>query len=268
MMPTREQAELWAAVIARELTDGDHCFIGLGTGGPAFVRAVGVPAVACELARLVHGRDVTVQYGVLFEPVAREVPYSFADAHLLRWRARAHVDVDFCLDTFRSGRMSVGFTSGVQIDREGNVNAVRIGSAERPKVRLTGPIAQTDHACFARRMICTMPHERRAFVERVDYVSAVGFPGGREGRRALGLPGGGPALVVSDLAVMDFDERGLMRLRSLHPGVTPADVRQATGFELVLPDDVPETEPPTPEERAAMRDAIDPEGRLLEARVR
>ena len=51
-------AELMAVTVARELRDGDHCFIGLGTGGRAFVRAVGVPSVACELAKRAHGKDV------------------------------------------------------------------------------------------------------------------------------------------------------------------------------------------------------------------
>jgi glutaconate CoA-transferase subunit B len=260
-------AELLAVTVAHELRDGDHCFIGLGTGGPAFVRAVGVPSVACEVARRAHGKDVSAQYGVLFEPELAELPRSFSDDALLGWRARARVPVDYCLDTFRTGRISVGFISGAQVDRSGNVNAVQIGTGNPPKVRLVGPIAQTDHAAHAGRVVIVMPQEKRTFVEEVDYVSAVGYPGGREGRARLGLPGGGPSLVVTDLATFDFDAEGVLRLRSLHPGVGFSDVAGSTGFDLGDGNGVGTTPVPTSDELRAIRDDIDPEGLLLEARV-
>jgi glutaconate CoA-transferase, subunit B len=260
--------ELMAVTIAKELRDNDHCFIGLGTGGPAFVRAVGVPSVACELARRAYGKDVSAQYGVLFEPEVAEVPRSFSDDALLNWRARARVPVDYCLDTFRTGRISVGFISGAQMDQWGNVNAVQIGKGFPPGVRLVGPIAQTDHAAHAGRVIIVMPHEARALVEEVDYVSAAGFPGGRSGRARLGLLGGGPCLVVTDLATFDFDEEGRVRLRSLHPDVSVSDVAGKTGFDLGAGTKAPVTLAPSAEELRTIREVIDPEGLLLEGRVK
>jgi glutaconate CoA-transferase, subunit B len=259
--------ELMAVTIARELRDNDHCFIGLGTGGPAFVRAVGVPSVACELAKRTHGKDVSAQYGVLFEPEAVEVPRSFSDDALLDWRARARVPVDYCLDTFRTGRISVGFISGAQMDQWGNVNAVQIGKGNPPRIRLVGPIAQTDHAAHAGRVVIVMPHEARALVEQVDYVSAAGFPGGRSGRSQLGLPGGGPCLVVTDLATFDFDQEGRARLRSVHPDASMAEVAERTGFDLGASEGTPPTSAPTTDELRTIREVIDPEGLLLEARV-
>lgn len=260
------RAELMAVTIARELVDGDHCFIGLGTGGPAFVRAVGVPSVACELARLAHGKDVSSQYGVLFEPELAELPHSFSDDALLGWRSRARVPVDYCLDTFRTGRISTSFISGAQMDRWGNVNAVQIGKTDPPKVRLVGPIAQTDHAAHAGRVIIIMPHERRALVDEVDYVSAVGFPGGREGRAKLGLPGGGPCLVVTDLASFDFGDDGHAQLRSIHPWATLQDVVEKTGFDIGT-EHLVATGTPTAEELRLIRSVIDPAGLLLNALV-
>jgi glutaconate CoA-transferase subunit B len=260
--------ELMAVTVARELRDNDHCFIGLGTGGPAFVRAVGVPSVACELARRAHGKDVSAQYGVLFEPEVAEVPRSFSDDALLNWRARARVPVDYCLDTFRTGRISVGFISGAQMDRWGNVNAVQIGKGYPPAVRLVGPIAQTDHAAHAGRVIIIMSHEARALVDDVDYVSAAGFPGGRSGRAQLGLPGHGPCLVVTDLATFDFDEEGRAQLRSVHPNVSVSEVAARTGFDVSHGSDAPVTAAPTAEELRTIREVIDADGLLLEARVR
>ena len=204
---------------------------------------------------------------MLFEPEVAELPASFSDGDLLSWRARARVPVDYCLDTFRTGRISVGFISGAQMDRWGNVNAVQIGRGDPPTVRLVGPIAQTDHAAHAGRVVIVMPHERRALVESVDYVSAVGFPGGRWGRERLGLPGGGPCLVLTDLATFDFDEEGKARLRTVHPGVTFADVVARTGFDVGDVERPAVTGVPTDDELTAIREVIDPEGRLLEARV-
>ena len=260
--------ELLAVTIARHLQDGDHCFIGLGTGGDSFMRAVGVPSVACELARLVHGKDVATQYGVLFEPRVSEMPRSFSDSHLLSWRAEARVPVDFCLDTFRRGRISVGFISGAQVDVEGNVNSVLIGSADKPRKRLVGAIAQTDHACFAGRTVIVMKHEARSLVPRVDFVSAAGYPNGRAGRKELGLPGGGPELVVTDLAIYDFDDSGRIRLQSVHPGVSETELRDRTGF--VMDPDIELLETPTPEERElrAIRETIDPNAVLLTGNVK
>jgi len=95
----------------------------------------------------------------------------------------------------------------------------------------------------------------------VDFVSGVGYPGGLAGRRALGLDAGGPCMVVTPKCIFDFDfdrDAGRMRVRSIHAGVTAAEVQQATGFELGDLADVPTTEPPTAIELRLLRDQIDP----------
>ena len=84
-------------------------------------------------------------------------------------------------------------------------------------------------------------HDPRTFVERVDWISCAGYLGGGDERARLGLEGG-PELVVSNLAVMDFEpESKRMRLRTVHPGVTVEQVQEATGFPLLVADDVAET---------------------------
>jgi glutaconate CoA-transferase subunit B len=256
-----------AAALSRQFGEKEHGFIGLGTGDRAFILAVGIPTVAAQLA-VERGADFSLQYGTLFDPDVQGMPDTLGDPDLLRWECAARVPVERCLDVFRRGLMTCSFISGAQIDMYGNLNSVRIGRGERPDVRLTGPIAQADHAVFAQRTFVIVPHERRVFVERVDFVSAPGYGDGAGWRERLGLPGGGPAKVITDLAVLGFDgESRRMTLESVHPGVTVEQVVDATGFELLV-GDVGETEPPSEHELALMRERIDPAGKLLRVNIR
>lgn len=260
-------AELLTVIVSRELEDGGHGFIGLGTGGRAFMMAVGVPSVAADLARRHRGIDFVTQYGCTFEPDLARTPNSFADPYLLAWPSRAQVRVEECLEYFRRGKMTLGFTSGAQIDRRGNLNTVCIGTHERPNVRLVGPIAQPDHATYARHTFVIMPQERRTFVEKLDFRTTLGHGDAAGDRVRLGVPGGGPRLVFTDLAVWDFDETGALRLRSAHRGVDAARLRASVGFALDVPDALPETLLPGSEELRLIREEIDPRGLFLESRI-
>ncbi|MFH5822426.1 CoA-transferase subunit beta [Georgenia sp. AZ-5] len=258
--------ELLAVQVSRELKDGELGFIGLGTGGRAFAFAVGVPSVAAALAHR-RGVDFIAQYGVALEPDIEHAPRCFEDRNLLAWPASAQIPVEMALDGFKRGKMNIGFLSGAQIDVYGNLNSVAIGDYDKPDIRLVGAIALPDHAANAERTIIILPHSRRTFVERVDHRSAFGYGDGSGHRERLGLIGGGPGKVFTDLAVLDFeDDSKRMRVVSVHPGVTKEKVNEETGFELVWPDGVPETPAPTAEELAAIRE-IDPDGALLNARI-
>jgi glutaconate CoA-transferase subunit B len=260
--------EVMATALSRQFGEKEHGFIGLGTGDRAFILAVGIPTVAAQLAAE-RGADFSLQDGTLFDPDIPGMPETLGDPDLLRWACAARVPVERCLDVFRRGMMTCSFISGAQIDRYGNLNSVRIGRGERPTVRLTGPIAQTDHAVFAQRTFVILPHEQRVFVERVDFVSAPGYGDGAGWRERLGLPGGGPAKVITDKAVLGFDaESRLMTLESVHPGCTVDEVIAATGFELPVADGADETEPPSETELAAIRERIDPAGKLLRVNIR
>ncbi len=107
-------------------------------------------------------------------------------------------------------------------------------------------------------------HDRRIFVEKCDFISTIGWgEGGPEGRRRLGLPENGPIYCITPLAILDFEpQTKRMRLKSVHPGVTVDEVVRNTGFELIIPENVPETEPPTVEELRTLRERIDVEGML------
>lgn len=259
--------ELLAVQVSKELRHGELGFIGLGTGGRSFAFAVGVPSVAAALAHH-RGVDFIAQYGVSFEPDIENAPRCFEDRNLLRWPASAQIPVEMALDGFRRGLMDIGFISGAQIDRYGNLNSVSIGEYKKPKVRLVGAIAQPDHAANAGRTLIIIAHTKRTFVEKVDFRSAMGFGDGPGHRERLGLIGGGPAKVFTDLAILDFEPTSrAMRVVSLHPGVKRATIEEATGFDLIWPSDVPETSVPTDEELSLIRTEIDRDGAFLSGSI-
>ncbi len=167
------------------------------------------------------------------------------------------------------GAVDYGFIGGAQIDKYGNVNSTMLGNFpndyQHPKVRFSGSGGAGAMACCCEKTIIIMVHERGRFVEKLDYLTSPGYlDGSRDAREKAGWPGSGPVLVMTNLALLDFDEKTRrMRLKSVHLGVTVDQVVDATGFELVLPKKVGETEPPTIEELRLLREKIDPHGYFL-----
>jgi glutaconate CoA-transferase, subunit B len=158
----------------------------------------------------------------------------------------------------QSGRLNTFCFRGAQMDAFGNVNNTVIGSYEEPKIRLPGGGGMADLGCQVPRIyLWSTTHDARTFVPRLDFRSGLGWGDGGDHRERLGLPGG-PRLCVTNLAVMDFHrESKRMRLQSVHPGVTVEQVVEATGFELLIDGDVPETRAPSPEEVQLIR-RLDP----------
>jgi glutaconate CoA-transferase subunit B len=261
--------ELLAVHIARDIRDGEVGFTGLATGGAAALFATAIPLAAMALARRTHAPSMTILLaGWSHNPSLERLdalPDSEFDTGLRDLECEAQM-IDYP-GTFalRRGDVDFGFSSGVQVDVQGNLNTVCVGDYRRPKVRLVGPILVPEHMTQFGRAYVMMPHhEVRNFVEKVDYVAGVGYPGGLAGRRRLGLDRGGPELVVTPKCLFDFDkERGRMRLRSIHPGVTPDQLRAATGFDLGEMKAAVETPAPTREELQILRHEVDPRGVLL-----
>jgi acyl CoA:acetate/3-ketoacid CoA transferase beta subunit len=147
-----------------------------------------------------------------------------------------------------------------QIDEYGNINTTYIGSFEKPSVRLPGSGGGNDIVSSAKRIVVIMTHEKRKMVKKLDYLTSPGFLDGPGAREKAGLRGGGPSLVVTNLCQMDFDPKTKrVRLATVHPGVTVEQVLENTGFNLIVPKDVPTTDLPTFEELELLR-AIDPTG--------
>jgi glutaconate CoA-transferase subunit B len=155
----------------------------------------------------------------------------------------------------QGGRISVGFLGGAQLDRFANINSSVIGDYDRPSVRLPGGGGAPEVAALCRQTYVVMPQTRRAFVERVDFVTSFGFGDGGDHRERLGIRTAGPTLVVTDLCLMRPDPatRELV-VTSLHDGVTREQVAGSTGWPVRFADDLARTPPPTARELDVLHD--------------
>jgi glutaconate CoA-transferase subunit B len=248
--------ELAAAVLARRLRDGELGIV--TTTSP-------VAVAACGLAQR-RGRWISWLSLPLATLDARSEHLRGAADERLIPTATAALDLADILGAVASRPhfFDFGFLDALQVDRHGNVNTVAIGDHDRPAQRGPGVLAASAVGALARRfMVLLDRHDPTTLVERVDFRSAVGHHEGGQSREALGLPPGGPDLVLTPLGCFDFEPASkAMRVASVHPGVTLGSVQSATGFELVVHGTLPETEPPTDEELNALRLSVDADGLL------
>lgn len=257
--------ELAVCTIADKVKNGDLAFVGVGSTGRAFTLAVGMPLVAVRLAQMTHAPDATVFWGNLLNPDLSIAPTDMRQRTLTRWPASACLsDTGFKCDMLGRRRFDMSFNSGAQIDRFGNLNITAIGDYRKPSVRLVGALAQPEHFAFVPRPIILMDLGTRTFIDEVDFVTSVGHQVRGKSRAELGLPIGGPSIVVTDMAVFDFDPNTHeMRLASIHPGFTVEEVLSKMGFTPVVPDHIPQTREPTDKELNLIRSVIDPSRALI-----
>jgi len=153
------------------------------------------------------------------------------------------------------GRIDVGFLGAAQLDRFGNINTTVIGSTYAdPDVRLPGAGGAPEIAAFCREVIIIVRQSRRSFVERVDFVTSVGYGTGTGDRERLGLTGAGPGKVITDLGVLEPDPRTReLTLTGLYPGVSPEEAKAGTGWDLAISASLAVLDPPSPAELSALR---------------
>ena len=242
-------SELLAVMSARLLLDGQIIFAG-----------VGIPLLAATLAQRVHAPSLTILFeGGVIGPfiVPGELPPSTNEQRCTR-KANMVLPITDVMLLLQRGYIDIGFMGGAQIDRYGNLNSSFIGDPEQPKIRLPGTGGGNDISSLT-NMIVAMKHEKRRFVPEVDFITSPGFLGGGTSRADAGLISGGMFRVVTDLAIMGFDEQSKeMKVLSLHEGVSNEQVQDNTGFDLAFDDTVHTTQPPAPEELAVVRE-LDPE---------
>ena len=246
-------AELMTVNAARLLRDGDVVFVG-----------VGLPNLACNLARRTHASGLTMIYeaGVVGAKPAR-LPLSIGDPTLVSGAAAVCSMYEIFAFYLQRGLIDVGFLGGAQIDRYGNVNATVIGDYHKPKVRLPGSGGSAEIAAWANRTYLLTPHQKRRFPARCDFITAAGFLDGKGARQAAGVRGGGPQAVVTDIGLLEPNADGELILAALHPNQTVEQARANTGWDLQVSPDLRQTEPPSADELRLLRDELDPQGIYL-----
>jgi glutaconate CoA-transferase subunit B len=246
--------EIMTVTAARALRDGMTCFVGID-----------LPSAAANLARATHAPNLVLIYesGTIGAKPG-SLPLSIGDAELAE-TADTVVSVPEIFNYWlQPGRIDVGFLGAAQIDKFANINTTIIGSDyAEPKVRLPGAGGAPEIAACCREVIVIARQSRRKFVERVDFITSVGFGDGPGSRQYLGLTGAGPEQVITDLGVLEPDPESCeLVLTRVYPGVSAAEVREQTGWDLRVAADLGEIEPPSPAELAVLRGllATMPEG--------
>ena len=261
--------ELLAVNLSKEFKNGEVGFTGLATGKKATLYITAIPLVAMELAKRTHAPDLNIIFaGWIQNPDLSKIdklPEAEYDETLRDIPCEAQYLTYPYQYSYKRGDISFAFGSGVQVDKVGNINSVSIGNHLKPKVQMVGPIFLPEHFSQFRREYIMMPHhEKRAFVNKVDYIAGVGYPGGKEGRKKLGIPRGGPELVITPKCIFKFDKiKGCIKVKSIHPGVSVNELRNSTGFELGDLDNLKTTTLPTNDELKIIREKIDPRKILL-----
>jgi glutaconate CoA-transferase subunit B len=243
-------AEMMTAVAARELRDGEVVFVGIG-----------LPNLACNLARATHAPNLALIYeSGAVGAVPERLPVSIGDPALVTGSLMvcSMADVFQCL--LQNGRIEVGFLGGAQIDRYGNINTTVVGDYAHPTVRLPGSGGAAEIAIHAKRTVVISRLDRRAFPEKVDFVTSPGHRIMGRSRRELGMPGAGPTKVVTDKAVLEVDAAsGELVLVALYPGVETTQVAAGIGWPLRVRDRLSELAPPTQRELHLLREVLDPQ---------
>jgi len=222
--------EMMTVAAARALRDGAVCLVG-----------VGLPSASADLARRLHAPNLVLIYesGIL-DARPEQLPRSIGDGALAE-SALTVVSVPEMFNYWlQPGRIDVGFLSGAQLDRFGNINTTVLGEYDEPLVRLAGAGGAPEIAASCGEVLIVMRHRLHAFVDTVDFVTSVGYGSGAGDRERLGLTGAGPLRVITDLGVLEPDpETRELVLTGLHPGSTVEQVRAETGWELQVGADEP-----------------------------
>lgn len=252
-MPEWTTDEMMSVAAARELAGVRTCFVGIG-----------LPSTAANLARAVHEPGLVLIYesGTIGAKPDR-LPLSIGDG-ILAETADCVVSVPEMFNYWlQAGRIELGFLGAAQLDRFANINTTVIGGDyHRPKVRLPGAGGAPEIAASCGRVVVIARQNPRVFVEKVDFITSVGYGSGPGDRERLGLRGAGPQVVITDLGVLEPDSASReLTLTRVHPGVTVEQVRDATGWDLAVAPDIRTTEPPDAAELEVLRQLEATKGR-------
>jgi len=236
--------EMMAVAASRRLADGTVCFVGIG-----------LPSKAANLARRTHApKCVLVYESGTIGAKPEHLPLSIGDGELAE-TADAVVSVpEIFAYWLQAGRIDVGFLGAAQIDRFGNLNSTVIGTYDHPTVRLPGAGGAPEIATSCGEVFVMLRQSQRAFVERLDFRTSVGYGEGRGSRERLGARGKGVTAVITDIGVLEPDAESCeLTLTALQPGATAEQAVAATGWPLKVAPELAVLEAPTGEELQALR---------------
>ena len=243
--PTYTSTEIMTVVAARALRDEDVCFVGIGA-----------PSAAANLARLTHAPRITLIYESGTLATRPDVlPLSIGDGELCDTALTTVSVPEMFRYWLQGGRVTVGFLGGAQIDRYANLNTTVVGPYEKPIVRLPGGGGAPEIATHCGEVYITMAQSRRAFVERLDFVTSLGHGEGGDHRSRLGVRTKGPTRVITDLCVLipDADSKELT-VTAIHPGIAPETIQDRTGWKVRFSPSMQTTPAPRAEELDILRD--------------
>ena len=237
--------EIMTIAAARMLRNGAVCFVGIG-----------LPSTAANLARLTHAPDAVLVYES--GPIGAKptvLPLSIGDGNL----AEAADTVVSTPEIFRywlqGGRIDVGFLGAAQIDRFANINTTVIGPYHCPKVRLPGAGGAPEISSSAKEVLIVVKQSKRTFVDKLDFITSVGFLNGGDSRERAGLLGRGPIAVITDLCILrPHPVTRELLVASIHPGVSRDTITAATGWPVQFAGDCAETQAPASSELEVLRD--------------
>jgi len=244
------QNELMIAAAARELQGARVAFVG-----------VGLPNIVCNLAQRSHAPNLELVYeaGVFGAKPAR-LPLSIGDPTIVTGAASVMGMPDLFQYYLQRGLIDVGFLGAAQIDKFGNINTTVIGDYKKPKVRLPGSGGAAEIAVLCGKILVITRLGKRAFPERVDFITSPGHLDGGDARKNLNVRGRGPEAVITDLCILRFaEDTREMTVTSLHPNVTRDAVQANIGWAVRFADQVETTAPPNAEELRLIREELDPQ---------
>ena len=230
---------------ARMLRNGAVCFVGIG-----------LPSTAANLARLTHAPDVVLIYES--GPIGAKpqvLPLSIGDGNLAETADTVVSTPEIFRYWLQGGRVDVGFLGAAQLDRFANINTTVVGPYAKPKVRLPGAGGAPEISSSAKEVLIIVKHSKRTLVDKLDFVTSVGFLTGGDARAKLGLPGKGPAAVITNLCILR-PKAGSQELEvvSVHPGVDRTTIAESTGWRVRFSEVCEQTEAPRTAELDALRE--------------
>ncbi len=231
----------------------------LGDDGTVVV-GTGAPCAAAMLAQKTRAPKLMIMFeagGV--GPLLPSMPISVGDSRTY-YKGLVSTSMPEIMETCQRGMVDYTFLGGAQIDMYGNINSTHIGDYETPKVRFPGSGGANDLASLCWRTMMITPQDKNRFTNDINFITSPGYLTGKGAREAAGLPPGcGPYKIITDLAVLGFDEETCrMQVELIHLGVTREQIIENTGFELLWADEVLESAPPSEVELEILRNEVDP----------